>query len=181
MPIPLATDDDDAQISNLAALLAQTYDACAGLLGNCIVALSRQPALTDRLRAQPAEIEAFVREVLRLDAPVQNTRRFVAEDITLLGQPMRAGDKILVLLAAANVDAKANPDPLRFDTGRAQPRLWTFGGGVHRCPAETLAVVIARETVQHLLSLPGVARWLAGLGEVTYRSSPNARIPVFHV
>ena len=177
---PFATGDDDAQISNLAALLAQTYDACAGLLGNCIVGLSRQPAMVDRLRAQPAAIEPFVREVLRLDAPVQNTRRFVAEDATLFGQPVRAGDKILVLLAAANVDASANPDPLRFDISRVQPRLWTFGGGVHRCPAETLAVVIARETVQHLLSLPGAARWLAGLGEVTYRTSPNARIPLFH-
>ena len=177
---PLAINGDDAQISNLAALLAQTYDACAGLLGNCIVVLSRQPALADRLRAQHAEIEPFVREVLRLDAPVQNTRRFVAQDTTLLGQPMRAGDKILVLLAAANVDAKANPDPLRFDMARVQPRLWTFGGGDHRCPAETLAVVIARETVRHLLSLPSAARWLAGLGEVTYRPSPNARIPLFH-
>ena len=178
---PFATNDDDAQISNLAALLAQTYDACAGLLGNCIVALSRQPAMVDRLRAQPAAIEPFVREVLRLDAPVQNMRRFAAQDTTLLGQPVRAGDKILVLLAAANVDAAANPDPLRFDIDRVQPHLWTFGGGVHRCPAETLAVVIARETVLHLLSLAGAERWLAGLGEVTYRPSPNARIPLFHV
>ena len=176
---PFATDDDDAQISNLAALLAQTYDACAGLLGNCIVALSRQPAMVDRLRAQPAAITPFVREVLRLDAPVQNTRRFIAQDTTLLGQPLHSGDKVLVLLAAANVDASANPDPLRFDIDRVQPRLWTFGAGVHHCPAETLAVVIARETVQHLLSLAGAARWLAGLGEVAYRPSPNARIPLF--
>ena len=110
---------------------------------------------------------------------MQNTRRFVAQDTELLGQPMRAGDRILVLLAAANVDAAANPNPLRFDMDRAQPRLWTFGGGAHRCPAETLAVVIARETVQHLLRLPGIARWLANLGEITYRPSPNARIPVF--
>ncbi len=176
-----AIADDDAQISNLAALLAQTYDACAGLLGNCIVALSRQPAMVDRLRAQPAAITPFVREVLRLDAPVQNTRRFIAQDTTLLGQPLHSGDKVLVLLAAANVDASANPDPLRFDIDRVQPRLWTFGAGVHQCPAETLAVVIARETVQHLLNLPGAPRWLAGLGEVAYRPSPNARIPLFHV
>lgn len=178
---PLAARDDDAEISNLAALLAQTYDACAGLLGNSIVALSRRPALVERLRAQPEAIEPCVREVLRLDAPVQNTRRFVAHDVELLGQPLRAGDRILVLLAAANVDATANPDPLRFNIDRNQPRLWTFGAGAHRCPAETLAVVIARETVQHLLSLPGIDRWLAGLGEIAYRPSPNARIPVFNV
>ena len=90
-----------------------------------------------------------------------------------------AGDKILVVLAAANVDGTTNPDPLRFDIDRAAPRLWTFGGGAHRCPADALATTIARETVQHLLSLPGVDRWLAGLGKLTYRPSPNARIPRF--
>jgi len=179
-PLASGGDDGDAEITNLAALLAQTYDACAGLLGNCIVALSRHSGLATRLRAQPHAIEPFVREVLRRDAPVQNTRRFVAHDVVLLGHPLRAGDKILVLLAAANVDGKTNPDPLRFDIDRAAPRLWTFGGGVHRCPADALATTIARETVLHLLSLPDVDRWLASLGEVAYRPSPNARIPSFH-
>lgn len=178
-PFAGGNDDGDAEIANLAALLAQTYDACAGLLGNCIVALSRHAGLTARLRAQPLAIEPFVREVLRRDAPVQNTRRFVAHDIALLGQPLRASDKVLVVLAAANVDGTTNPDPLRFDIDRAAPRLWTFGGGAHRCPAEALATTIARETVQHLLSLPDVDRWLAGLGEVAYHPSPNARIPRF--
>lgn len=178
-PFAGGDDDSDADIANLAALLAQTYDACAGLLGNCIVALSRHAGLTARLRAQPLAIEPFVREVLRRDAPVQNTRRFVAHDIALLGQPLRAGDKVLVVLAAANVDGTTNPDPLRFDSDRTAPRLWTFGGGTHRCPADALATAIARETVRHLLSLPDVDRWLAGLGEVAYRPSPNARIPRF--
>jgi len=171
--------DGDAEIANLAALLAQTYDACAGLLGNSIVALSQHSGLATRLRAQPHAIEPFVREVLRHDAPVQNTRRFVAHDIELLGQSLRAGDKILVLLAAANVDGTTNPDPLRFDIDRTAPRLWTFGGGAHRCPADALATTIACETVRHLLSLLDVDRWLAGLGEVEYRPSPNARIPRF--
>ena len=178
-PFAGGDDDSDADIANLAALLAQTYDACAGLLGNCIVALSRHAGLTARLRAQPLAIEPFVREVLRRDAPVQNTRRFVAHDIALLGQPLRAGDKILVVLAAANVDGTTNPDPLRFDSDRTAPRLWTFGGGTHRCPADALATAIARETVRHLLSLQEVDRWLAGLGDVAYRPSPNARIPRF--
>ncbi|CAJ0886238.1 Biotin biosynthesis cytochrome P450 [Ralstonia sp. LMG 32965] len=178
-PFAGSDDDNDADIANLAALLAQTYDACAGLLGNCIVALSRHAELTARLRAQPLAIEPFVREVLRRDAPVQNTRRFVAHDIALLGQPLRAGDKILVLLAAANVDGTTNPDPLRFDIDRTAPRLWTFGGGAHRCPADALATTIAGATVRHLLSLQDVDRWLASLGEVAYRPSPNARIPRF--
>ncbi|AXW64275.1 cytochrome (plasmid) [Ralstonia solanacearum] len=176
---PLAAHADETLVANLAGLLAQTHDACAGLLGNAIVTLARQPGLAAHLRSHPHAIDPFLYEVLRLDAPVQNTRRFVRRDTTLCGESLRAGDRILVLLAAANVDTAANPDPLRFDLARVRRRVWTFGAGAHRCPAESLAVAVARETVQHLLSLPGIARWLAGAGEVRYQASPNARIPVF--
>ena len=177
---PLASGADDADVCNLAALLAQTYDACAGLLGNCIVALSRHAGLAARLRRQPQAIERLVREVLRRDAPVQNTRRFIANDSNLVGRPLRQGDRILVLLAAANLDPAVHPDPLRFDLDRTETRLWTFGAGTHRCPADVLATVIACESVRHLLSLPNIDHRLANLGEVAYRPSANARIPVFH-
>ncbi|WP_269437302.1 hypothetical protein [Ralstonia solanacearum] len=33
--------------------------------------------------------------------------------------------------------------------------------------------------MRHLLNLPGVDRWLAGVAMVRYQASPNARIPVF--
>ncbi|WP_197325853.1 cytochrome P450 [Ralstonia solanacearum] len=176
---PLAAHADEALVANLAGLLAQTHDACAGLLGNAVVALARRPGLAGHLRTRPHAIDPFLYEVLRLDAPVQNTRRFVSRDTALCGESLRAGDRILVLLAAANVDTSANPDPLRFDLARAPRRVWTFGAGAHRCPGESLAVAIARETVQHLLNLPGIDRWLAGVAMVRYQASPNARIPVF--
>ncbi|MCE8020428.1 cytochrome P450 [Halomonas sp. MCCC 1A11036] len=163
--------------ANVIGFLLQAYDATAGLIGNTLVALGREPHLPHRVRDEPTLLPAVLREVLRHDAPIQNTRRFVAYDEVIAGQPMQAGDTILVLLAAANRDPARHADPERFDPARQPQHCFTFGLGRHACPGETLALAIARAGVAELLR-SGVS--LGALaGEVTYRESLNARIPLF--
>ncbi|HNB28715.1 MAG TPA: cytochrome P450, partial [Alphaproteobacteria bacterium] len=109
--------------------------------------------------------------------PIHNTRRYVAEDCLLAGQALKAGDAILVVLAAANRDPAANPQPHAFDPERAQPICFTFGHGAHACPGARIAVTLAVIGVQALL-----ARGLdfaAIAGTMSYAASVNARIPVF--
>jgi cytochrome P450 len=171
----LGPDDGEVIIANRIGLLVQSHDATAGLIGNTLVALGRNPGTRERLAADPDLLPAVLLEVLRHDPPVQNTRRFVARDGDVAGQEMREGDAVLVLLAAANRDPAANPAPERFDPFRKERRTFTFGAGVHACPGDALAVTIARAGVERLL--------LAGLdperfaAAVTYRPSANARIP----
>ena len=166
-----APDATDAVVANALGFLSQAYDATAGLIGNTLVALARHPGLA------AAPLPRVVSEVARHDAPVQNTRRFVAADAVIGGQPMRRGDVVLVVLAAANRDPAANTDPARFDVARPAPRTFTFGLGPHACPGAMLATTIAAAGVQVLLDA-GLA--LDGLGEgVAYRPSANVRIPVF--
>jgi cytochrome P450 len=162
---------DGTMAANRVGFLSQAYDATAGLIGNTLVALARHPA------AARAALGAVVREVVRHDPPVQNTRRFVARDGDVAGQPMREGDAVLVLLAAANHDPAANPAPERFEPGRRERRVFTFGAGVHACPGEALAVAIAEAGVHRLLE-SGLepARLLDSL---RYRASVNTRIPLF--
>ncbi len=163
--------DADAAIANALGFLSQSYDATAGLVGNTLVALARQPEL------RGADVRAVVTEVARHDAPVQNTRRFVAEDTVIEGQAVKAGDAILVVLAAANRDPAANPDPDRFRLNRASPRTFTFGLGAHACPGAILATTVAAagvtEVVKRGLALDGLA------AAVRYRPSPNTRVPIF--
>jgi cytochrome P450 len=155
------TGDLAALSANLVGLLSQTYDATAGLIGNTLLALTREP--------RPADLAAFVAEVARHDAPVQNTRRSVAAGTRIAGHDVPAGAEILVLLAAANRDPAANPDPHAFRADRSAPRMFTFGAAAHGCPGRDLAIAITTGVVRTVSARPA----LAG-----YRPSPNARIPV---
>jgi cytochrome P450 len=170
-------DETDAIVANGIGFLSQPYEATAGLIGNALLALASRPEIRDRVDADPGLLHPVIQEVLRYDSPVQNTRRFLAEDGIVAGEKMRAGDAILVILAAANRDPSANPNPDRFDIFRKERRIFTFGVGAHACPGEALATTIAKAGVGRLIA-SGVA--FGRLAEtMTYRASANARIPIF--
>ncbi len=167
----------DAIVANGIGLLSQTYEATAGLIGNTLVSLATRQALCAQALAAPDILPAIVREVLRCDPPIQNTRRFLMRDDQIMRQSLHEGDAILVVLAAANRDPAANAAPARFAPFRADRQTFSFGAGGHACPGEELAIAIASVGVAHLLA-SGLAP--ARLhGTVGYRASANARIPIF--
>jgi cytochrome P450 len=169
--------DPDALIANLIGLLSQTCEASAGLIGNTLVALHRRPELLEKIQCAPTLAIALVEEVARYDSPVQNTRRFMARRCTIGSRVLEAGDTVLVLLASANRDPDANPQPDSFLLERVQRRVFSFGAGKHQCPGQRLALNIAAQAIGELLRLrPAV---LAGPCLFTYWPSLNGRIPRF--
>lgn len=171
------TGTADAIAANGIGFLSQAYEATAGLIGNTVVRLASDPALCQEMRAYPDHLDPLVREVLRFDSPIQNTRRFVAQSGDIAGQRMEVGDKILVVLASANHDEAVNPQPERFDLFRGARQIFTFGIGAHACPGERLATQIAVAGVKRLLMKPDLP-WVR-YADVRYRASGNARIPSF--
>jgi len=169
-------DRDDA-VANGIGFLSQAYEATAGLIGNTLVALGRQPEARIASQSSHAQLQAVVREVVRYDPPVHNTRRFLARDALVAGQAMKAGDAVLVVLAAANRDPQANPEPARFDPLRPARRAFTFGVGPHACPGEAVATAIAAAGVWRLLGCGVEPERL--VGQMTYRPSANTRVPLF--
>lgn len=167
-------DDPGAVVANAAGFLFQAYEATAGLIGNTLLALARHPG-----SAAGGELRSVVQEVQRYDPSVQNTRRFLIRSGGVAGQEMKEGDAILVVLAAANRDPAANPQPDRFNPARQDRRLFTFGAGPHACPGEALATTIATAGVEALLRSGVDPKRLAET--VTYRRSGNIRIPLFGV
>lgn len=117
--------DPETLIANLIGLFSQTYDATAGLIGNGVVALIRNPTL---LR-DAACVEDLIAETQRFDPSVQNTRRFVVASCEIDGVSLNPDDVILVLLASANRDPQLNDSPDTFMLDRPQRRSFTFGGG----------------------------------------------------
>jgi len=173
-----AWGDHDALIANLIGLLSQTCEATAGLIGNTLVALHRNPDLIEDMQPTPMLVADLVAEVARYDSPVQNTRRFVAKRCTIRGRVLEAGDTVLLLLASANRDSCANPDPDSFLLKRTQRRTFSFGSGRHECPGQQLALTIAAEAIlawlhRHPASSVRPYRW-------SYLPSLNGRIPKFY-
>lgn len=152
---------DAGEVANRVGLLTQTYEATAGLIGSTLLMLAREP--------WPADLAAFVGEVARYDSPVQNTRRFARAELHLNGHVVPAGAEILVLLAAANRDPLANPDPHAFRVDRARSRLFSFGRAAHECPGRALATAITAGIATAVRETPG---------HTGYRASPNLRIPL---
>jgi len=159
--------DADLAVANLIGLMLQSYEATVGLIGLALMAAARWP--------QPAaeNPDAFVLEVLRHDAAIQNTRRFMAADTVITGRTVAAGQGVLVVLAAANRDPQANPAPGDFRPDRPGRAIFTFGLGGHRCPARGMAVTIAATALGRL------AGRVRADAPVRYRPSQNARMPVF--
>lgn len=170
----------DGILSNLIGLLSQTYEATAGLAGNCLTALQTHPGILNNLFADAGtlrqKLRELVSEVARYDAPVQNTRRFVTQACDIAGTSLQAGDVIVVLLAAANRDAAANADPDALQLYRPDRKVFSFGHGHHACPGQHIAEQISASCLHHLLCVPvfelSASRW-------TYRPSLNGRIPIF--
>ena len=165
-----------ALLANLVGLLSQTCDATAGLLGNSLIALVREPVLRPLTRTRDGLL-AIVEETARHDPSVQNTRRFAIEPIEIAGTSLAAGNAVLVLLASAHRDPAFNPEPDRFMPVRARRRVLGFGHGMHACPGQALACTLAAAGLEALLrqqSAPDLdaLRW-------HYRPSVNGRIPIF--
>ncbi|EJM71447.1 cytochrome P450 [Pseudomonas sp. GM50] len=161
--------DSETLIANLIGLFSQTYEATAGLIGNALLALIRNPQLDS------AHVDDLIAEVQRFDPSVQNTRRFVAAPCEIDGVSLNTGDVILVLLASANRDPQLNDDPDAFLLDRPNRRSFTFGAGRHQCPGQVLALSIARATLVEILAMQ------PALDRLTwhYRPSLNGRIPLF--
>ena len=163
---------------NAIGVLIQGFAATSALTGNALVTLSRLADVRKAVLADHGRIGDLVQEVLRCDPITHSTPRFVAEDGVVAGQPMRAGDFIIVTLAAASRDPALNPDPNRFDLDRANRRYLEFGAGAHACAGVALATLIAEIGVETLLSR-GVP--LEDLGRhVAYRPSSHIRMPIFN-
>jgi cytochrome P450 len=158
-------------IANLIGPFSQTFEATAGLIGNALLALIKNPSL---LR-ETTHVGDLLAEVQRFDPPVQNTRRFVAAPCEIAGVSLNPGDVVLVLLASANRDPQLNDHPDDFLLDRPDRRSFTFGGGRHQCPGQALALGIANATLKQILAnSPALERltW-------HYRPSLNGRIPLF--
>ena len=78
-------------------------------------------------------------EMIRWVTPVKEFMRTAAEDTTVRGVPIAAGESVLLSYVSANRDEDVFDDPFRFDVGRDPNKHIAFGYGVHFCLGAALA------------------------------------------
>jgi hypothetical protein len=121
-------------------VLAAGFETTVNLIGTGIQLLADHPDQLDVLHADPTRWPNAVDEVLRYDSPVQRTARRAERDTEVAGVPLRAGEIVIVLLAAANRDPEVFDDPARFDVTRPNAsKHLSFSSGPHHCVGAQLA------------------------------------------
>jgi cytochrome P450 len=122
-----------------------------GLPGAC-VALLENPDAQAQLRDDPALLGTAVDEMLRWWTPVMTFRRTATADCEIGGQPIRAGEKVVVSFTSANRDETVFTDPDSFDIRRQPNPHLAFGHGPHFCLGAHLARVQMRALFTEVLA-----------------------------
>jgi len=101
--------------------------------------LAEHPDQWEAAAADPALVPGLVEEVIRWVTPLNNMFRRVLTDDHIGGQPVRAGDRVLLAYPSANRDEDVFDEPFRFDIRRDPNPHLAFGQGTHFCVGANLA------------------------------------------
>jgi len=138
-------------VTTVSLIYAAGFETTMNLIGNIVHTLMRHPDQLARLRADRSLVPTAVDEVLRFEPPVQIDGRYVRADVEIGGHAIPAGHGVLTLLGAANRDPAAVQDPDRFDVGRAEVPMLSFGSGIHYCLGAALARLEGQVVLEALL------------------------------
>lgn len=153
----LNAEDEGAKLTHaellgtLILLLVAGNETTRNLIGNGMRALLKNPAQLQRLRDNPDMLDSAIDELLRYDSPVQLDGRLVHNDVEVAGHRIRAGQRILCAIGAANRDPSVFTEPDMLDIGRNERSHIAFGRGIHHCLGAPLAMLEARAAFSALL------------------------------
>ena len=145
---------EDELVATCVLLLFAGHETTTHHITNGLAALLRFPGELEKLRANPALAPAAVEELLRYDGPIGAQVRIVQEPQALHGREFKPGERVFLMMNAANRDPRAYEDPDRVDLARHGVPHLTFGYGAHIC----LGFPLAR--LEGQIALPAVLkRW----------------------
>lgn len=127
-------------MGTLALLIVGGNDTTRNSMTGGLQALAQNPDEYRKLHANPGLVDNMVSEIIRWVTPVIHMRRTAKEDTQLLGQTIKAGEKVVLWYVSGNRDEEAIPDANKFLIDRPRARQHTsFGFGIHRCVGNRLA------------------------------------------
>jgi cytochrome P450 len=163
-------------VSMVFLLLGAGSETTTHLISGSVYELLKNPALRDWLELDWSRAGLAVEEFLRFVSPVQFSKpRFVRKDVELGGVPVKKGDRIMVMLAAANMDPRAHEHPERLDLERRPNRHISFGTGIHFCLGHQLARIEGICALQALFTRWPKLRLAVEPSQIRWRKRPGLR------
>ncbi len=130
---------EDELVSTTIVLLNAGHEATVHQIGNSVRVILDSGLDPQSMFADAAATERTVEETLRICAPVHIFQRWALEDVEVDGVSFKRGDKVSLILAAANLDPRKFADPLTFKAERNEGANLSFGAGIHFCIGAPLA------------------------------------------
>jgi cytochrome P450 len=143
------------------------HDTTSATISGGLHALIENPDQLQRLGENLDLMPLATEEMIRWVTPVKEFMRTAAEDTTLRGVPIAAGESVLLSYVSGNRDEDVFEDPFRFDVGRDPNKHLAFGYGVHFCLGAALARMEVNSFFTELLprlksiELTGAAEFVA--------------------
>ena len=126
-------------VATCVLLLFAGHETTTNLIGTGTWLLLTHPRQWDRITDDPRLVGRAVEEILRYDGPTKAVARAAAEPFTWHGCDIAAGDRLLLLVPAANRDPRRFERPDEFDLDRDPSGHLGFGTGIHFCLGAPLA------------------------------------------
>lgn len=149
---PLNTEE---LISMTWMLLVAGTGSSVFFFSNAMLLLAQHPEVAEELRCDPALIENFIEEAMRIESPIQILFRTAKVDTELGGVEIPAGHRAATLYGSANRDEEIFPNADRFDVRRANAKEHlALGENIHTCLGAALSRLeagIAFKTLLHRL------------------------------
>jgi cytochrome P450 len=166
------TDEELVGISNL--LLSAGHEATANMMAMAVVLLLQHPDQAAVIRDQPEILDQAIEEILRyVSISFTTLIRTAAEDVTISGTQIKAGDYVFVHLPSANRDETRYTDANVFDINRNPEQHLAFGHGVHHCIGASLARMQLRIALPTLLRRLPTLELAVPFKELSFRPMGN--------
>jgi cytochrome P450 len=122
------------------------------LLANAVVLFHRNRGEWEKVLDDLSTVPGAVEETLRYWAPSQYQGRVLTEEVSVHGETIPKGARVLLVTGAANRDEREFEDPDRFDISRPPHLALGFGHGVHFCLGAALARLEGRVGLEEFAS-----------------------------
>ncbi|MEU9130648.1 cytochrome P450 [Kitasatospora sp. NPDC048540] len=129
----------DVAVAVTAQIVTGTIEPLAAVLTEAVVRGGEQFAAAGPADGSAATQGEFTDEVLRISCPFRFAPRYAVREMEIAGHRVAAGQRVMLILASASLDATVFPDPLAWRPGAREARPLAFGAGSHYCVGAPLA------------------------------------------